>query len=95
MANPLSNPAFLPASAYHNGRSDKRGRFALLRRATHVLSRHATDVEQQIRNIVGDNLICIFDTVNTDHTLGVRVLSGSKQGTLACIVPGKLEGDVG
>ncbi|MCJ1467863.1 hypothetical protein MMC07_006488 [Pseudocyphellaria aurata] len=63
--------------------------------ATHVIDRHAADVEQQIRNIVGDDLIYAFDAVNTDHTLGVSVLSGSKQGTLACIVPGKPEGDVG
>lgn len=63
--------------------------------ATHVIDRHAEDVEQQIRDIVGDDLIYAFDAVNTDHTLGARVLSRSKQGTLACIVPGKAEGDVG
>lgn len=63
--------------------------------ATHIIDRHAADGAQQIRDLVGDDLIYAFDAVNTDHTLGVTVLSGSKQGTLACIVPGKPEGDVG
>lgn len=58
---------------------------------THIIDRHAPDVAQQIRDTVGNELIYAFDAVNTDHTLGVSVLSASKQGTLACIVPGKPE----
>jgi len=61
--------------------------------ATHVINRYADDVEKQIRNIVGDELIYAFDAVNVDHTLGVSVLSNSKKGTLACIVPGKAEAE--
>ena len=55
--------------------------------ATHVLDRHATDIADQIRKIVGDELIYSFDAVNVDHTLGVSILSNTKKGTLACIVP--------
>lgn len=63
--------------------------------ATHVIDRHGSDIAQQIRSMVGDDLIYAFDAVNTDHTLGVSLLSNSKQGTLACIVPGKPEGPIG
>ncbi|KAL6720623.1 hypothetical protein ACLMJK_002548 [Lecanora helva] len=55
--------------------------------ATHVLDRHAKDIEAQIQNLVGDELIYSFDAVNVDHTLGVSILSNTKKGTLACIVP--------
>ncbi|KAI9776216.1 MAG: hypothetical protein M1839_000537 [Geoglossum umbratile] len=59
--------------------------------ATHVLDRHAPDIDAQIRAVVGDDLIYAFDAVNVDHTLGVSVLSSTKRGTLACIVPGKAD----
>ena len=55
--------------------------------ATHVLDRHAADVADQVRGIVGDELVYAFDAVNLDHTLGISLLSSSKKGTLACIVP--------
>lgn len=59
--------------------------------ATHVIDRHSPDAEQQIRAIVGDDLLYAFDAVNLDHTFGVSVLSNTKKGTLATIVPGKVE----
>ena len=73
--------------------ADLRKNGAELRRygATHVIDRHAEDQEEQIRAIVGDELIYAFDAVNVDHTLGISILSNTKKGTLACIVPGKAE----
>ncbi|ERF73023.1 hypothetical protein EPUS_07117 [Endocarpon pusillum Z07020] len=61
--------------------------------ATHIIDRHAADddVAAQIRSLVGDELVYAFDAVNVDHTLGVRCLSNTKRGTLACIVPGKVD----
>ena len=59
--------------------------------ATHVIDRHAPDAEQQIRAVVDDNLMYAFDAVNLDQTLRVGVLSNTKKGTLATIVPGKIE----
>jgi len=61
--------------------------------ATHVVNRHASDVEKEVREIVGDDLIYAFDAWNVDHTLGVSLLSNSKKGTLACIVPGQVPVD--
>ena len=55
--------------------------------ATHVLDRHANNIVDQVRGIVGDELVYAFDAVNVDHTLGISLLSSSKKGTLACIVP--------
>ncbi|KAL8926661.1 MAG: hypothetical protein Q9208_002735 [Pyrenodesmia sp. 3 TL-2023] len=66
--------------------------------ATHVVDRHAgaEDVARQIRALVGDGLVYAFDAVNVDHTLGLSLLSDSRKGTLACIVPRMAElGDVG
>lgn len=59
--------------------------------ATHFIDRHASDVEAQVRNIVGDGLIHALDAVNVDHTLGVSVLSNTKKGALVCLVPGKVD----
>lgn len=55
--------------------------------ATHVVDRHAADVKEQIRSIVGNDLVYAVDAVNTDHSLGVSILSDTKKGTLACLVP--------
>ncbi|MCJ1284004.1 hypothetical protein MMC26_003335 [Xylographa opegraphella] len=62
--------------------------------ATHVVDRHAPDAEQQIRALVGDDLLYAFDAVNLDHSLGVRCLSDSKRGTLACILPGQVDAEL-
>lgn len=59
--------------------------------ATHVIDRHAENQQGETRAIVGDELIYAFDAVNVDHTLGISMLSNTKKGTLACIVPGKAE----
>ena len=57
--------------------------------ATHVVDRHAADVAAQVRAITGDDLIYALDAFNLDHTLGVSLLSSSRRGTLATLVPGK------
>ena len=59
--------------------------------ATHIIDRHAVDVEAQIRAIVGDELIYAFDAINKDFTLAVSVLSNSRRGVLVPMVPGKVE----
>ena len=59
--------------------------------ATHIIDRHAVNMEAQIRAIVGDELLYAFDAINNDFTLAVSVLSNSRRGILASMVPGKVE----
>jgi len=57
--------------------------------ATHVIDRKAADIKEQIRAIVGDELVYVYDTFNSgDHTLAVSLLSNSKKGTLVRLLPG-------
>jgi NADPH2:quinone reductase len=57
--------------------------------ATHVIDRHASDLEAQIRALVGDELVYLYDTITMgDHTFGISLLSSSKKGTLAHLLPG-------
>ncbi|KAE8420940.1 GroES-like protein [Aspergillus pseudocaelatus] len=63
--------------------------------ATHVIDREAADVEDQIRAIVGDELLYAFDTVNgsysggVSHQLALSLLSTTKKGSLATLVRGE------
>lgn len=54
---------------------------------THVVDRHAEDghIVQQVREIVGDNLLYVLDTINLPphQHLGISTLSNSRKGTLA------------
>ncbi|KAG0650020.1 NAD-dependent alcohol dehydrogenase [Hyphodiscus hymeniophilus] len=60
--------------------------------ATHIIARQATDIEQHVRAIVGDDLLYIYETINEDLKLGVSLLSNSKKGTIAHLVgPGPSE----
>jgi NADPH2:quinone reductase len=54
--------------------------------ATHVIARQAPDIEKQIRDIVGDELLYVYETSNEDLTLGISLLSNSKKGTIAHLV---------
>ncbi|KAM3076116.1 hypothetical protein ACMFMG_006369 [Clarireedia jacksonii] len=60
--------------------------------ATHVVDRHGTDseVEARVRQIVGDDLIYVYDAINDEHTLAVSLLSSTKKGKVATLVPPKL-----
>ncbi|USW52943.1 Putative GroES-like superfamily, alcohol dehydrogenase-like, NAD(P)-binding domain superfamily [Septoria linicola] len=55
--------------------------------ATHVLNRHAGDAKivEQIRSIVGDELLYAFDTINLpeDQHIAISALSSSRKGTVA------------
>jgi NADPH2:quinone reductase len=57
---------------------------ALLRSfgATHVIARQDPDIEEQVRHIVGDELLYVYDTFSSDHSLGISLLSSSQKGTL-------------
>jgi NADPH2:quinone reductase len=59
------------------------------RGASHVVDRHSNDVLGQIQTLVGDELVYAVDTVNYGpaQELGVAVLSNSKKGTLATLLP--------
>ena len=59
--------------------------------ATDVIDRHGSDVEKDIRAVVGDDLVYAFDAFNLDHTLGASILSSTKKGTVACLIPGKAD----
>lgn len=54
--------------------------------ATHVIARQAPDIEKQVRAIVGDELLYVYDTSNEDLSLGLSLLSNSMKGTLVHIV---------
>ncbi|KAL4861774.1 hypothetical protein BDV12DRAFT_190862 [Aspergillus spectabilis] len=59
-----------------------------------VRNREAADVEDQIRALVGDDLLYAFDTVNSaflggvSHQLALSLLSATKKGSLATLVDG-------
>ncbi|KAK3304956.1 chaperonin 10-like protein [Chaetomium strumarium] len=62
--------------------------------ATYVLDRHAADVEEQCRSIIGDDLLYALDVVNHDpaaRALGVSLLSNSKRGIIATLLPGGVD----
>lgn len=51
--------------------------------ATHVISRHDADIESQVREIVGDDLVHVLDTINgSDRSTAVSLLSNTKPGIL-------------
>jgi NADPH2:quinone reductase len=58
--------------------------------ATHVISRQASDIESQVREIVGDELLYVYDTYNTTDGLAqsARLLSRSNRGKLVRLVRG-------
>lgn len=59
--------------------------------ATHVIARQDSDVEDQVRRIVGDELLYVYDTITTgDQSLGVSLLSNSKKGVFAHVVDGEI-----
>ncbi|KAH7330087.1 chaperonin 10-like protein [Rhexocercosporidium sp. MPI-PUGE-AT-0058] len=60
--------------------------------ATHVLDRKASDLATQVRALVGDDLVFLYDTFNGgDHTFGISLLSNSKRGTLLHLIPGVVD----
>jgi NADPH2:quinone reductase len=63
--------------------------------ATHVIDRHGTDeeIEKQVRDIVGDDLVYTFDAVNAgqQQAIGARLLSNTKPSTLVTICGGDLD----
>ncbi|PKX97703.1 zinc-binding alcohol dehydrogenase family protein [Aspergillus novofumigatus IBT 16806] len=61
--------------------------------ATHVIDREAADVEDQIRAMVGDDLLYAFDAVNggVSHRLALSLLSTTKKGSLATLVRGEAD----
>jgi NADPH:quinone reductase len=58
--------------------------------ATHVVDRHAPDIESQVREMVGDELLYVYDTFNSTEGLlqSVKLLSRSKKGKLVRLVRG-------
>ena len=65
--------------------------------ATYIIDREAADVEDQIRALVGDDLLYAFDTVNgaysggISHQLALSLLSTTKKGSLATLVRGEAD----
>ena len=61
------------------------------RGATHVIDRHQSldEIDKEVRAIVGDDLTMVYDCIggaNGGQTLGAKLLSNSKRGTLAVLV---------
>ncbi|KAF2237729.1 hypothetical protein EV356DRAFT_509577 [Viridothelium virens] len=71
--------------------------------ATHVIDRHTSDaeIEKQVRDIVGDDLIYAYDPVGEPKdvgtfqgpscTLALACLSTTKKGKLATLIPGAVD----
>lgn len=58
--------------------------------ATHVIARQDPDIKKQVRHIVGDELLYVYDTYNAgDLSLGVSLLSDSKRGIFAHALTGQ------
>jgi len=63
--------------------------------ATHVIDRRAPDVEAQIRVLIGDDLLYLYDTFTVgDLSFDVSLLSNTKKGTLVHLLPGKVEDEI-
>ena len=59
--------------------------------ATHVIDRHQSmdEIDEEVRAIVGDDLTMVYDCIGGargGQTLGAKLLSNSKRGTLAVLV---------
>jgi NADPH:quinone reductase len=63
--------------------------------ATHVLDRHASDseLEAQVRRIVGNDLVYVYDAVNVGQgaEVGAKLLSSAKPGRLVVISGGDFD----
>ncbi|KAI2794127.1 hypothetical protein POX_a00717 [Penicillium oxalicum] len=65
--------------------------------ATHVIDREAADLENQIRALVGDDLLYVVDTVNgsyeggVHYQLGLSLLSTKKKGALVTLMDGEVD----
>ncbi|MCJ1485369.1 hypothetical protein MMC06_005543 [Schaereria dolodes] len=57
--------------------------------ATHIIDRHLSvaEIRKQVQEITSDEIIYVYDTSNTNHTLAVSLLSSSKRGKIAGAVP--------
>lgn len=59
--------------------------------ATHVIARQDSDIEDQVRRIVGDELLYVYDTITTsDQSLGASLLSNSKKGVFVRVLDGEI-----
>jgi NADPH2:quinone reductase len=65
--------------------------------ATHIVDRHGTnsEVEARVRQIVGDDLVYIYDPINDDHTSTVSLLSSTKKGRVATLLTPKVAESTG
>lgn len=60
--------------------------------ATHVVARQDSDIEKQVRDIVNDDLLYVFDAVSKgDYTVGLSLLSNTKKGTFVQITHGNID----
>ncbi|KAL2871397.1 zinc-binding alcohol dehydrogenase family protein [Aspergillus lucknowensis] len=61
--------------------------------ATHVIDREAEDVVARIRELVGDDLLYAYDTINggKNQGLGLAALSNSRRGSLVTLVRGEVD----
>lgn len=60
--------------------------------ATHVIARQAPDIVSQVRQIVGDDLVYVYDTVSAGgYNLAISILSNTKRGSLVHLVRGRVD----
>jgi NADPH2:quinone reductase len=63
--------------------------------ATHVIARQDPDIDSQVRQIVGDELVYVYDAVSAgDYSLAVSILSNTKRGSLVHLVRGGVDKDL-
>jgi len=57
--------------------------------ATHIIDRHLVpeEIKTKTHEIVGDELVYVFDAINDDYTLGVSFLSSTKRGKVVGLLP--------
>ena len=61
--------------------------------ATHIIDRHQKpeEIKTKIHEIVGDDLVYVFDPISHDSTLGVSILSSTKRGKVAGLLPATVD----
>jgi NADPH2:quinone reductase len=63
--------------------------------AMHIIARQASDVEEQVREIVGDELMYVLDcTFGRNHNLAVSLISSEKKGIFVHLAMGKVDKSV-
>jgi NADPH:quinone reductase len=61
--------------------------------ATDIIDRHASneEIKSRVQGITGDDLVYVLDTINTEFTLAVSLLSSTRNGKVVTLLNGRVD----